>query len=43
MYEKHEMNIVKFEGNDAFVIGMYDAGHGYSEWSIRPDQIHRGR
>lgn len=38
MYEKYEMDIVRFEENNAFVIGMSDGGSEYNPWNIKPDR-----
>ncbi len=39
MYTKHELEVVQYEENNAFVrADMSDAGSGSSSWSIKPDR-----
>ena len=39
VYEKFEMELIRFEDNNALVrADMSDAGSGSSSWSIKPDR-----
>lgn len=39
MYEKHEMDVVRYEDNNAFAMAaMSDGGSVVYPWSINPDR-----